>query len=303
MADLPPLEREKRQQTSPPAGVPAPAKLPLLKREGRASSAGKQSRAKIYGLGMAAYEATARRGSKVWQWLDPAADFIIRSVVWTVPKALHGAAWVVNKLAFQTDEHGYKHFSPWRLAKNVIKIVLICEIVPIILGAVYYYSTWRTYANIFVPNAGVYVNQQFVHPSNPGRVVAPRDEIFTVLGQHRDEKGRIQPVRFDIDSNAFFFFYSDAMRPDLAASKMVPISPYGAECTVEATGVYTRLPRYARRLAVKWLDIRAEIVRVQKCRQLTEVPKGYEEVSDTEESSPPKNYVPLGPGGHALAPK
>src|SRR5262249_49530235 len=124
MADLPPLEIEKRQQTSPPAGVPAPAKLPPLQREGRAGSAEKHSRAKIYSFGMAAYEATARRGSKVWQWLDPVADFIIRSVVWTVPKALQGATWVVNTLAFQTDEHGYKHFSPWRLAKNVIKIIL-----------------------------------------------------------------------------------------------------------------------------------------------------------------------------------
>ena len=52
---------------------------------------------------------------------------------------------------------------------------------PICAGAFYYYGTLRIYKDIYVPNAGVFVNQQFLNPSYPGHVVAPRDEVFTVL--------------------------------------------------------------------------------------------------------------------------
>ena len=87
--------------------------------------------------------------------------------------------------------------------------------------------------------------------------------------------GEIVPVRFDLDVNWYFFFFRDALRPDLAASKMDSQSQYGVRCDFEATGIYTRLPRYWRLWFVKWIDLRAEIVDVIKCDEVTAMPAAF----------------------------
>ena len=76
-----------------------------------------------------------------------------------------------------------------------------------------------------------------VRPGEPGQMIAPRDEIFTVLGEQVGENGEIVPIGFDIASNFYFWFYRNANRPDLAGAKMDCQTPYGTKCALEATGI------------------------------------------------------------------
>jgi len=115
--------------------------------------------------------------------------------------------------------------------------------------------------------------------SNGLLIVASRDEVFTVLGKELGPDGQLEPVRFDIDFNAFFFFYQDSMRPDLAASKLDSQSPYGVKVTVEATGLYNRLPRFIRIMALKWWDLRPEIVKIVSVDELKALPDGFKDTS------------------------
>jgi len=210
-----------------------------------------------------------------WKALDPIVHLIVRFVLWISPKLFRAIKAFLRWLTFEKDETQHYFFAPWRGIANCIKLGLVFIFMPLILGAVYYYSTWETYRDIYIPNDGVFLNQNFVHPNDPGQVIAPRDEIFTVLGKQVEANGEILPIRFDIDSNFYFWFYHDANRPDLAAAKMDSQSPYGMKCTLEATGIYTRLPRYIRIWAVRWLDTRAEIVNVVGCEEQKELPKAF----------------------------
>ncbi len=219
----------------------------------------------------AAVEATKR----AFAWVGP----VTKPIRYAAPKVGHAIAkissWHWNSIAYRKGPDGKKHFSPKRLAFGLTGDLMLLAASPFLTMGAYYHATLHTYNDIFVPNAGVFVNQQFVQPSQPGHIVAPRDEIFTVLAQRADANGKVDSIRFDVDSNMYFAYKGDALRPDLAAAKMVPISPFGAMCNVEATGLYTRLPRFARVNAVKWLDMRPEIVHVISCEQLQSVPPQY----------------------------
>lgn len=212
-----------------------------------------------------------------WKALDPLVHGLARTALWLAPRLLRLGLAFLHWLTFRKDETGRYCLAPWRGLANGIKLMILATAMPLLLGALYYYGTWETYRDIYVPNAGVFINQSFVRPSEPGQVIAPRDEIFTVLGKQVEPDGAIMPIRFDIDANFYFWFYHDANRPDLAAAKIDSQSAYGMKCTFEATGIYTRLPRYIRFWAVKWLDTRAEIVNVVKCEELTALPKAFPE--------------------------
>jgi hypothetical protein len=218
------------------------------------------------------FAAAGKKVAKAWSWLDPIAHRVIRVGAWSAPK-LGRLSWnTAILISCKKTESGTRQFNFRYLSLNLVKIALTCVFFVMIATPVYYYSTWSTYRDIYIPNAGVFVNEQFVRPSGAGQVIAPRDEIFTVLGKVVDDHGQVQPIRFDIDFNALFFFYSDAIRPDLAAAKLDSQSPYGVKCTVEATGIYNRLPRIIRIWALKWWDVRPEIVRVVSCEELKEIP-------------------------------
>lgn len=215
-----------------------------------------------------------------WKALDPLVHGLVRASLWLAPRLLKAVIAFLRWLACRKDETGHYYLAPWRGLANGIKLMALATAMPLLLGALYYYGTWETYHDIYVPNAGVFINENFVHPNEPGQVIAPRDEIFTVLGKQVEADGRIVPIRFDIDSNFYFWFYHDANRPDLAAAKIDSQSPYGMKCTFEATGLYTRLPRYIRFWAVKWLDTRAEIVNVVGCEELRNLPKAFPAVGE-----------------------
>ncbi len=212
----------------------------------------------------------------VWSWLDPIASRLIRLARWMAPK-LGWFSWrTAILISCKKDEAGKRHFN-WRyMTMNLVKIGLTGVIIVALATPAYYYGTWDTHRDIYIPNAGVFVNQQFVHPSGAGQIIAPRDEVFTVLGKEVTADGKVEPVRFDIDFNLLFFFYADALRPDLAAAKLDSQSPYGVKCTVETTGLYNRLPRFVRLWALKWWDLRPEIVRVVSCEELTSLPPFFE---------------------------
>lgn len=190
-------------------------------------------------------------------------------------------------LATKKDEKGERHFNLKRLARNAVLSVAGFYASGALLLGLYYYGTLATYENVYIPNAGVFINQQFVEPSKPGSFTAPRDEVYTVLGKHKDEENEIEPIRFDIDYNGFFFWSNDAMRPDMAAAKLDSQSPYGIKATVRATGFYTRLPRFLRINAMKWLDLRPEIVVVDKVEELKEMPEIFKKGDPLPEVSTP----------------
>ncbi|MEW9309943.1 hypothetical protein [Labrys neptuniae] len=247
------------------------------KREERRPESQKPFAVRLFTLARQAI-ATIRAGLHYgWTALDPLVHGFARAALWLVPRLIRLGLTCLHWLAFRKDETGHYYLAPWRGLANLVKLAILLTVMPLLLGALYYYGTWETYRGIYVPNAGVFINQSFVHPSGPGQVIAPRDEIFTVLGKQIEPDGAIVPIRFDIDSNFYFWFYHDATRPDLAAAKIDSQSPYGMKCTFEATGIYTRLPRYVRFWAVKWLDTRAEIVNVVKCEELTALPKAFSE--------------------------
>ncbi|MGB9152621.1 MAG: hypothetical protein WCD70_05990 [Alphaproteobacteria bacterium] len=263
-----------------------------------ASNGGVADKAKAaYGAGKrmtdwarAAYQTTARRGAVVWSWLDPIVEPILRGAIKTAPYVGRGAKNAAVVLTCKKDKDGNRHFDAWYTAKNIIKLGLVATATPIMSTGAYYYSTLQTYNDVYVPSSGVFVNEQFLHASKAGQTIAPRDEIFTVLGKQINKQGKVEPVRFDIDTNWYFFFDNAAMRPDLAASRMDSQSPLGEVCTVQATGFYTRLPRYIRVMAVKWLDLRAEIVNVEKCNNVLKLPAQFYNPSDMEGSLQPRDF-------------
>jgi len=66
-------------------------------------------------------------------------------------------------------------------------------------------------------------------------------------------------------------------------------------CTVKATGVYTRLPRYLRYELARWFDVRPEIVEVVDCEQLSQVPPEYKEVAGAHSSNSLSSDAPQHP--------
>jgi len=215
------------------------------------------------------------RLAKIWRWLDPVATQVIRGVTWISPKLARVTWKTAVLISCKKDAAGVRHYNTHYCVLNLVKIALAAGFIVLIATPAYYYSTWATYENVYVPTAGVFVNEQFVRPSGAGQVIAPRDEIYTVLGHVVDKEGHVEPVRFDIDVNVLFFFYNDAIRPDLAAAKLDSQSPYGVKCTIEATGIYNRLPRIIRIWALKWWDVRPEIVRIVKVEELKSIPTGF----------------------------
>jgi len=215
------------------------------------------------------------RLAKVWRWLDPVATHVIRGVTWISPKLARVSWKTAVLISCKRDAAGVRRYNTRYCALNVVKIALTAGFIVLIATPAYYYCTWATYEDVYVPTAGVFVNEQFVRPSGAGQVIAPRDEIYTVLGHVIDKEGHVEPVRFDIDVNVLFFFYNDAIRPDLAAAKLDSQSPYGVKCTVEATGIYNRLPRIIRIWALKWWDVRPEIVRIVKVEELKSIPDRF----------------------------
>jgi hypothetical protein len=268
------LEEARRQATrdAEPAAFDLPGRA---KREENRPESQKSFAVRLFTLVRQAAHAVRAVLHYGWMALDPLVHGLARAALWLAPKLARTGLAFLHWLAFRKDGTGRYCLAPWRGLANLIKLMLVATAMPLMLGALYYYGTWETYRDIYVPNAGVFINQTFVHPSEPGQVIAPRDEIFTVLGKQVEPDGRILPIRFDIDSNFYFWFYHDANRPDLAAAKIDSQSPYGMKCTFEATGIYTRLPRYVRFWAVKWLDTRAEIVNVVACEELKELPKVF----------------------------
>jgi hypothetical protein len=244
---------------------------------------------------------------KIWDKLDPVVEGAGRLGLRAAPHVAHCMAWTWDKMANKTDTNAGRHFSASFLAKNVAKTVVVATglsiALPIMGAGMYYGGTLETYNQLYIPVGGVYANQQFVNASKAGEVIAPRDEIFTVLGQTREPDGSLEPLRFDLDYNSYFAVpydisaginslvpfvhitlpYGDAARPDLAASKLQPRSPYGALCDVQSTGFYNRLPRYLRYRLVRWWDLRPEIVRVIGCTQLD---KPYDGQLPVPESAP-----------------
>ena len=211
----------------------------------------------------------------LWRWLDPVATQVIRGATWISPKLARGTWQVAVLISCKKNAAGMRRYDTRYCVLNLVKIALATGLIVLLATPAYYYSTWATYENVYVPTAGVFVNEQFVRPSGAGQVIAPRDEIYTVLGHVIDQEGHVEPVRFDIDVNVLFFFYNDAIRPDLAAAKLDSQSPYGVKCTIEATGIYNRLPRFIRIWALKWWDVRPEIVRIVKVEELKSIPDRF----------------------------
>jgi len=212
--------------------------------------------------------------TKIWAKLDHVAAPVSKVIVWSCKKAAMVITWAAILISCKKED-GHKVFHPKYLVFNLIKIGIVCALVVLLGTPLYYYGTWDTWHDIYVPNAAVFVNQQFAHPNQAGQIIAARDEIYTVLGHIVTKEGGVEPVRFDIDSNLLFFFYDDALRPDLAAAKLDSQSPYGLKCSVETTGLYNRLPRSIRVWALKWWDLRPEIVRVLSVEQLHSVPDAF----------------------------
>jgi hypothetical protein len=167
---------------------------------------------------------------------------------------------------------GKRHFSPKRAACSVVIGVCLAVASPFLAMAAYYYGTLRDIDNVYIPDAAVFVNQQFQVANEPGRHVTSRDEIYTVMGRWQQPDGTVEPVRFDIDTNAYFPQYGATMRPDLAAAKLNSESPYGVKARLKVTGFYAMLPRFIRFKVVRWFNLRSEIVEVLDVKELTSMP-------------------------------
>lgn len=167
---------------------------------------------------------------------------------------------------------GKRHFSPRRAACSIVFGVSLAVVSPFLAVGAYYYGTLREIDNVYIPDAAVFVNQQFELANQPGRHVTSRDEIYTVMGRWQQPDGVVEPVRFDIDTNAYFPQYGATMRPDLAAAKLNSQSPYGVKAKLKVTGFYAMLPRFIRFKMVKWFNLRVEIVEVLDVKELTSMP-------------------------------
>jgi hypothetical protein len=225
------------------------------------AAAGNRKHYRFHAWKTTALEETKRKLSWLGPVVGPINWLVVKPVKWATLKLYHAAIWTVPRMFTRRDKTtGRRHFAPIRSAFAVAALAACAVNVPHVIPEMYYYGTARTH-QIYVPNAGVFHNQQFERPDESGHVITPRDEIFTVLGR-RIEDGRIeQPTRYEVDANPYFLF----VRPDLAAAEMTPGSPYGATCTAKATGLYTVVPRYFRASRIiRWLNIRPEIVALEK---------------------------------------
>ena len=176
---------------------------------------------------------------------------------------------------------GKRHFSPKRAACTVIIGACLVAASPFLAMGAYYYGTLRDIDNVYIPDAAVFVNQQFETANLPGRHVTSRDEIYTVMGRWRQPDGVVEPVRFDIDTNAYFPQYGATMRPDLAAAKLNSQSPFGVKAKLKVTGFYAMLPRFIRFKVVKWFNLRSEIVEVLDVKELTSLPSFAKTVDES----------------------
>jgi len=225
-------------------------------------------------------------------------SWIFRPAVWVASLLAHYlrpfARGLYNIAASKIDADGKRHFSPKRIACLIVIGAVIAFAAPFIAMGVYYYGTWRTIKDVYIPDAAVFMNQQFNKANEPGKHVTPRDEIFTVMGRRAHPDGTYEPVRFDIDTNWYFFFYSDAMRPDLAAAKLNSQSPYGVRADLEVTGGYFMLPRFIRVEAARFINLRTEIVRVipGSVKELTSMPVFVKTVNTPDATPAPKKPAP-----------
>lgn len=203
-------------------------------------------------------------------WIDRAGR--LARFIWR-----HGGAWAgIRTYRWACCDRIEEEYvaSPLAVANTVCFLFFVFLLTPVLSvagGGAYYYGTWTSWRDVYVPNTGVYQSQNFVRPSGAGQVIAARDEIYTVLGKYIDRHG-VEEVRFDIDYNFYFWFYRDAMRPDLAASRLTSQTQFGQICNLETTGIYARLPRFIRLALVRWMDLRPEIVRVNDCTELQAMP-------------------------------
>src|SRR5262249_26950455 len=92
--------------------------------------------------------------TKAWSWLHRPAYLMMRAALLGVRGATHLGITIGRKAAIAEDPSGRRYFSPWKLSKNIVKGAIVATVTPICVGAFYYYGTLRTYADIYVPNAG-----------------------------------------------------------------------------------------------------------------------------------------------------
>ena len=217
--------------------------------------------------------------------LQPVAWLTIRALPFVKPAA-HGAYRLTMT---SKDEKGIRHFAPRKAALSTIAAATVLTLShPLMMGA-YYWGTAREIDDVYIPDAAVFINQQFYDPNQPGRFVALRDEIFTVMGKRLHADGLVEPVRFDIDTNAYFPLTT--MRPDLLASRLNSQSPYGIKAKLRVAGIYANLPRYVRMEFAKWWNLRSEIVSIIDVEELQNLPPFVK----TEEASKWVKQIPNGP--------
>jgi hypothetical protein len=218
-------------------------------------------------------EAVAPIGRVTWKIGKPVAKAAVSAGVFCGKHAPGFGKKYYELMATKKDPAtGKRRFNARRLMVNLGLTAAAAYLAPFMLAASYYYMTFSTYENVYVPDAAVFINQQFVAPNKAGSLTAPRDEIYTVMGRHLAKDGQIEPLRLDIDSNYYFFWKEDALRPDLAAAKLNSQSPFGVKCTVQTTGIYNRLPRFLRLKAAQMIDLRPEIVGIVKVEEMTQMP-------------------------------
>jgi hypothetical protein len=215
---------------------------------------------------------------------------ILYPIAWVISHALPFAGPCARKLYQLTmtrpGPDGTRHFAPRRAICTVAIVAGFAVTARFWGAAAYYYGTARWLDNVYVPDAAVFVNQQFAEANQPGKQIAPRDEIFTIMGRWPHD-GVVEPVRFDIDYNAFFL--TTTARPDLLAARLNSQSPYGVRADVEVTGIYVMLPRYFRSKYLKWFNLRSEIVDVRNVEDLSSMPPF---VTVDNEGSPAKANTP-----------
>jgi hypothetical protein len=197
---------------------------------------------------------------------------VATAVCFVAPFAEPLARWTYKIAMTSKGADGKRHFSPKRAAISVAIGVCLAVASPFLVMGFYYYGTLRDMDNVYVPDAAVFVNQQFEAANLPGRHVTSRDEIYTVMGRWLQPDGVVEPVRFDIDMNAYFPEFGATMRPDLAAAKLNSQSPYGIKAKLKVTGFYATLPRFIRFKIVRWFNLRCEIVEVLDVKELTSMP-------------------------------
>ena len=209
---------------------------------------------------------------RLWRIVSAIVRPVVMAVCFVAPFVEPCARGLYSITMTRPGTDGKRHFSPKRAACSIVIGACLAAAAPFLAMAAYYYGTLRDIDNVYIPNAAVFVNQQFEEANLPGRHVTSRDEIYTVMGRWQQPDGVVEPVRFDIDTNAYFPQFGATMRPDLAAAKLNSQSPYGVKAKLKVTGFYAMLPRFIRFKVVKWFNLRSEIVEVLDVRELTSMP-------------------------------